>query len=181
MAQARTPAGSATGGGSGEQAGGDSTTLNAPQDLTWDDINSGHNVGTRIVSYQISAAAVASSDFTWGFMAEDKGIIVGIGYSNGGVAMSGSVGWELSFVNVTQSDAVMAYFGFGSGTEAAKADDTLAALAADTYGEILNLSNVANANRFNKGDLITVTADRDGTTGVGVFTLFVSYEAQGHV
>lgn len=179
MTQARTPAGSATGAGAGEQAGGDSTTLNAPVDIVWDDLESGHNMGTRIVSYQIPA--VASTDFTWGFVAEDNGIIKGIKYANGGVAMSGSVGWELQFLNLTQADAVMSYFGFGSGTEAAKADDTLAALAADTTGEILNLSNVANANRFNKGDNISVTADRDGTTGVGVFQLIVEYGAQGHV
>jgi hypothetical protein len=179
MAQARTPAGSATGAGSGEQAGGDSTTLNAPQALSWDDLNMGHNRGTRIVSYQKDV--VASSDFTWGFVAEDNGRILGIGYSNGGVAMSASVGWELQFLNLTQADAVMAYFGFGSGTEAAKADDTLAALAADTYGEILNLTNTATSNYFSKGDNISMTADRDGTTGVGNFVLFVQYEAQGHV
>ncbi len=178
MAQSRTPAGSATGAGAGEYII-DATQI--PTALSWDDINSGHNRGTRITSYQIEKAAVASSDFTWGFTAEDKGIIVGIGCSNGAVAMSGSVGWELLFVNNSQSDAQAAYFGFGSGTEAAKGDDTLAALAADTYGELLNLSNVATSNRFNKGDSITVTADRDGTTGISSFVLFVEYGAQGHV
>lgn len=181
MTQARTPAGSATGAGAGEQAGGDSTTLNAPAALSWDDLNSGHNRGTRTVVYNIPGGAPTSADFVFSFVAEGPGIISGIGISNGAVAMSGSVGWELVFLNVTQADAVMASFGIGSGTEAVKADDELAALAADTYGELLNLSNVADANRMNKGDLITVVADRDGTTGVTGFALHVSYEAQGHV
>lgn len=178
MTQARTPAGSTTGGGAGEYIV-DSTQI--PTALSWDDLNSGHNVGTRVATYQIHEAAVSSSDFTWGFMAEDKGRVLGIGYANGGVAMSGSVGWELLFTNVTQADAKVAYFGFGSGTEADKADDKLASLDADTYGEILNLTNTSNAAHFNKGDLINITADRDGSTGVGVFTLFVQYYAQGHV
>lgn len=176
MTQARTPAGSATGAGAGEYI---VTATQIPTAIAWDDLNIGHNRGTRIVTYQKDV--VASADFTWGFVAEDNGRILGIGYSNGGVAMSGSVGWELQFLNLTQADAVMAYFGFGSGTEAVKADDELAALAADTYGEILNLTNVATSNYFTKGDNISMTADRDGTTGVGNFVLFVSYESQGHV
>lgn len=179
MTQSRTPAGSATGAGAGEQAGGDSTTLNAPAALSWDDLNSGHNMGTRIVSYQTDASV--SADVTMGFCAEDNGRIIGIGLSNGGAAMDGTNGWELQFLNLTQADAVVAYFGFGSGTEAVKADDELASLAADTYGEILNLTNTTRAAYFNKHDFISCIGDRDGTAGVGALILYVEYGADGHV
>ena len=36
-----------------------------------------------------------------------------------------------------------------------------------------------DTSRFNKGDVIHVTADRDGSTGVGMFQLVLSYENEG--
>ena len=107
--------------------------------------------------------------------AADNGRIVGIMYSNGAVAMDGSVGWELQYLNKTNSDDVLGYFGIGSGTEAAKGTDNDTAVAAYGAAEILN----SDTSRFNKGDVIHVTADRDGTTGVGMFQLVVTYETEG--
>jgi len=89
--------------------------------------------------------------------------------------MDGSVGWELSFINKTNSDDVLGYFGIGSGTEAAKGTDNDTAVAAYGAAEIL----CTDTSRFNKGDIIHVTADRDGSTSVGMFQLVLSYENEG--
>jgi hypothetical protein len=188
MTQRRTPAGSGAGTGTGsEQTGGASTTLNGPVALVFDEIpgvingmGDGH-VWYDIIDGNLFSGTVerASSDFVWQFTAADNGRIEGIMYANGAVAMDGSVGWELAFINDTNSDASLAYFGFGSGTEAAKGTDNDVAVAA---GAIVYVSNslTATTARFNRGDLCEVTADRDGTTSVGSFRLLVSYESEGY-
>ena len=189
MTQARTPAGSGAGTGTGsEQTGGDSTTLNGPVALTFDEVpGTVNSMSPGLVHLNITDGTLfsgtcesTSSDFVYKFTAADNGRIVGITYTNGAVAMDGSVGWEMDFTNADQSDASCAYFGFGSGTEAAKATDKDDAVAA---GASVTLSNsvVTGASHFDKGDVIEMTADRDGTTGVGTWTLLVSYESQGHV
>lgn len=189
MTQARTPAGSGAGTGTGsEQTGGASTTLNAPQALTFPEIPGLVNtMADGLVHLEIKDGTLfsgtveaTSADFVWTFQAADNGRIVGIEYTNGSVACDGSNGWELDFVNTDQASATCAYFGFGSGTEAAKATDADVAVAASA---VVTLSNsiVTDASRFSKGDRISVTADRDGTTVVGSFRLLVSYESQGHV
>jgi hypothetical protein len=188
MTQVRTPAGSGAGTGAGsEQTGGAATTLNAPVALVFDEIpgvingmGDGH-VWYDIIDGNLFSGTVerASSDFVWQFTAADNGRIEGIMYANGAVAMDGSVGWELAFINDTNSDASLAYFGFGSGTEAAKGTDNDVAVAA---GAIVYVSNslTATTARFNRGDLCEVTADRDGSTSVGSFRLLVSYESEGY-
>mgnify|MGYP003131768836 CR=1 FL=1 len=189
MTQVRTPAGSGAGTGTGsEQTGNSSTTLNAPEALTFNEIPGVINgMGSGHVWYDIidgtlfsGTVETTSSDFVWNMTAADKGRIVGIMYANGGVAMDGSVGWELNFINDTQDDATCAYFGFGSGTEAAKGTDNDVAVAADTTVYVSN-SITSTESHFNAGDVIQVTADRDGSTSVGSFRLLVSYESQGHV
>ena len=171
MTKARTPAGSAAGAGSGEYID-DSTQI--PTAITWDDqvgvtnrLRDGEVVYTKDVT--------TSADFTWEIVAEDNGRITMLKYANGAVAMDGSVGWELQYLNKTNSDDVLGYFGIGSGTEAAKGTDNDTAVAAYGAAEILN----SDTSRFNKGDVIHVTADRDGTTGVGMFQLVVAYETEG--
>lgn len=189
MTQVRTPAGSGVGTGTGaEQAGGASTTLNAPQAVTFDEVPGVVNsLSPGLVHYNIVDGAMvsgtcesASSDFVYNFTAADKGRIVGITYANGAVAMDGAVGWELDFINDTQADVTCAYFGFGSGAEPDASTDQVLAVA---IGETVTVSNsiVSDASHFNRGDVIQVTANRDGTTSVGSFTLLVSYESQGHV
>ena len=189
MTQVRTPAGSGAGTGTGaEQTGGESTTLNGPVAVTFNEVpgvingmGSGH-VWYDIIDGNLFSGTVesTSADFVWNMTAADNGRIVGIMYANGSVAISASVGWELDFINDTQADETCAYFGFGSGTEAAKGTDNDVAVAADTTVYVSN-SITTTASHFNAGDLIQVTADRDGTTSVGSFRLLVSYESQGHV
>ena len=185
MAQARTPAGTGAGTGTGSEYLVDATQI--PTALTFDEVPGLMNtLADGIVMYEITDGTLfsgtcqaTSADWVYKFTAKDNGRIVGIIYHNGGVAMSGSVGWELEFVHVGHSQEDCAYFGFGSGTEAAKATDADVAVAANTTVTLSN-SITAVTSYFNKGDQISCTADRDGTTGVGTFILLVSYETQGY-
>lgn len=186
MAQVRTPAGSGAGTGTGAEYLANTTQL--PTARTFDEVPGVVNtLSPGIVQMEITDGTLfsgttqaTSADWVYKFTAADKGRIVGIVYANGAVAMDASVGWELDFINISQSNERCAYFGFGSGTEAAKATDKDVAVAA---AEVAKLSNsiVTAASHFNRGDVISCTADRDGTTGVGTFILLVSYESQGHV
>lgn len=126
----------------------------------------------------IDDAETSSSDFVWTYVTPDNGRIAGLRYANGSVAMSASVGWELDFLNTSNSNDSIFYAGLGTGTEAAKATDKVDAVAANATTEIAN-SDVTSTSRFNKGDKITMTADRDGTTSVGVFTLLLDYSSLG--
>lgn len=190
MAQARTPAGSGAGTGTGsEQTGGDSTTLNGPVAVTFDEVPGVTNaMGNGIVHLDISdgqftgtgTSVATSSDWVYNFTAADNGRIVGIIYENGSVACDGTNGWELDWINIDQGNETCAYFGFGSGTEAAKGTDNDTAVAANATVYVSN-SLTTDASHFNRGDVIQCTADRDGTTVVGSWVLVVSYESQGHV
>ena len=171
MTQVRTPAGSAAGAGAGEYL---VNSTQIPTDITWDDqVGATNRLKDGVVEY--AKDVTTSADFTWEIVAEDNGKISMLKYANGAVAMDGSVGWELSFINKTNSDDVLGYFGIGSGTEAAKGTNNDTAVAAYGAAEIL----CTDTSRFNKGDIIHVTADRDGTTGVGMFQLVLSYENEG--
>lgn len=185
MTQARTPAGSGAGTGTGSEYIADATQI--PTALVFDEVPGIVNtMSDGIVHYDITDGTLfsgtcegTSSDFVWKMTAADNGRIVGIMYSNGGVAMDGAVGWELAFINTDQGNASCAYFGLGSGTEAAKGTDNDVAVA---IGATVYVSNsiVATTSRFNRGDVISVTADRDGTTGVGTWRVLVSYESEGY-
>ena len=171
MTQVRTPAGSAAGAGAGEYL---VNSTQIPPDITWDDqVGATNRLKDGVVEY--AKDVTTSADFTWEIVAEDNGKISMLKYANGAVAMDGSVGWELSFINKTNSDDVLGYFGIGSGTEAAKGTNNDTAVAAYGAAEIL----CTDTSRFNKGDIIHVTADRDGTTSVGMFQLVLSYENEG--
>ena len=149
MTQVRTPAGSAAGAGAGEYL----ASTQIPTDITWDDqVGATNRLKDGVVEY--TKDVTTSADFTWEIVAEDNGKISMLKYANGAVAMDGSV---------------------GSGTEAAKGTDNDTAVAAYGAAEIL----CTDSSRFNKGDIIHVTADRDGTTSVGMFQLVLSYENEG--
>lgn len=186
MAQARTPAGSGAGTGTGSEYIVDATQI--PTALTWDEVPGLVNtMGNGIVHYDIidgtlfsGTCQATSADWVFNFTAKDNGRIVGVLYENGSVACDASNGWELDFINLDQANESCAYFGFGSGTEAAKATDADVAVAASATVTLSN-SVVTDASHFNKGDVIQCTADRDGTTVVGTWVLLVSYESQGHV
>ena len=186
MTQARTPAGSGAGTGTGSEYLVDATQL--PTARVFDETPGVVNtLSPGLVHMEITDGTLfsgttqaTSSDWVYKFTAADKGRIVGITYANGATAMDGTVGWELDFINIGQSNERCAYFGFGSGTEAAKATDKDVAVAADATVTLSN-SIVTDASHFDRGDVISCTADRDSTTGVGTFVLLVSYESQGHV
>ena len=116
-----------------------------------------------------------SGDNLMSFVARENGNIIAVRLVNGSVACDGSNGLELDWLNKTNSDDSIAYVGFGSGTEAVKATDTDAAVAAYEAADVA----VTDTGRFNKGDVIHCTIDRDGTTVVGTIIVVVSYEAQG--
>ena len=172
MTQARTPAGSAAGAGSGEYLPTGDPQI--PTAITWPDYAAPVNK-MRDLEETYEYDATTSADFVWRIMAEAAGTIAALNYANGAVAADGTNGWELQFLNKTNSDDVLAYFGIGSGTEAAKATDVDTAVAANASSQIL----CTDTSRFNKGDVIMVTADRDGTTISGQLQLVISYESEG--
>lgn len=173
MAQARTPAGSSAGAGAGQYIV-DATQI--PTDITWPDTASLINrMRDGVVWYKMRDAADSSADFTWFFQAEANGKIEALVYENGAVAVAETHGWELDFKNADNSSETVAYIGLGSGTEAAKATDSTTAVAANAAATVLNTT----AKNFDRGDRITVTADRDETTVVGSMWLVVNYGSEG--
>lgn len=173
MTQTHTPAGSAAGAGAG-QFMNDSDQI--PENVTWDDIAAVTNRmkdGNVVYEKDVSDT---SADFLWEFVAEDNGAITGLIYANGAVALDSNFGWELEFLNQSNSDSRVAYFGIGSGTEATKATDTDTVVAANGSALILNSTHATL--RFNKDDVISCTADRDSDP-TGHFQLLVSYESEG--
>ena len=173
MTQARTPAGSAQTSGSGEFIA-DTTQL--PTALTWPKVPGAINrMMNNVEVIRAYDKATASADFVFEFVAKDKGKIEAFRIENGAQACDGSHGWELSFINTDNSSEVVGYFSAGTGTEAAKATDKIGALAANTVGEVINTT----AKNFNKGDVIQVTADRDGTAVQGTMELVIAYSSEG--
>ena len=119
--------------------------------------------------------AASSSDAVLEFSCPDDGKISYIELVNGTVAADGTNGLELQFINKTNSDDVVAYVGFGSGTEAAKATDTDTAVAAEEVAVV----KVTDTSSCNKGDKIQCTIDRDGTTIVGNIIVHYQVSAVG--
>jgi len=154
------------------------TTTQIPTDITGETLPGVLDQFKDNEEVYINDVEDTSADFTFTYVAPDNGRIAGLRYANGSVAMSGSVGWELDFLNLSDSSNSLFYAGLGTGTEAAKATDKVDAVAANATTEIAN-SDTTSTSRFNKGDKISLTADRDGTTGVGVFALLLDYSSQG--
>lgn len=163
----------------GAQNLGGTNSNQFPTDNTYDTFESTSNKQLEMENIIVfDNASTASEDIIMQFTAPNKGRIAGIRYANGAVAMDGSVGWELEWLNKTNSDDRLAYFGIGSGTEAAKATDVDTAVAANGSAYIKN-SDVTSTSRFNKGDVISCLGDRDGTTGVGSFELILELNSVG--
>ena len=123
----------------------------------------------RVRTFQFDAITNTSGDAIISFEAPDNGYIEAVTLVNGSVACDGSNGLELEFLNKTAADAVVAYIGFGSGTEAVKATDEDSAVAAYASSTVKSTTKV----KVNKADTILCTIDRDGTTVVG--TLIVDF------
>ena len=184
MTQARVPAGSGSvAAGTSVSFGGagdyivDSTQI--PTAITWDGIPAHTNRllgGIKVYEKDASDSHIEGTDPLWEFVAEDNGFIYGLRYANGATAVDSQVGWELEFLNQSNSDSRLAYFGIGGGTEAVKATDIDSAVAANGAAELLNSTD---SYKFNKGDVVQCTLDQDGTTAQGKFQLLVSYESAG--
>ncbi len=122
---------------------------------------------------------VADADGLYQFSALKAGYVEKVILANGAVACDGSNGYEVTVVNRSASNNKLAYIGFGSGTEASKADDADVAVAAYETAEIINESNAAATDRCNVGDLIEITIDRDGTTVRGSIDVIMNYDGTG--
>lgn len=167
MAQARNPA------GAGSQEFDSDQILT---DIVWESVPSTTNrLKDGVKTIKCADVASASADFVFSFAAEDNGVIEALRYENGAVIAGATHGWELQYINLDASNAVVGYFGIGSNTEAAKATDVDVSVAAGAFTEIVSTT----AQGFDKGDIIQVTADRDGTTIVGTIEIVVSYESEG--
>lgn len=139
------------------------TAIFAPQDRLADVFDS--EIIRVDVSANVATRLVAKSD----------GKIAGIQYANGAVAADGTNGWRLLVTNKSDSDAELADFGIGSGTNAALANDTDTVVAANGSAEVRSTATT----RFNKGDVFNVAGTRDGTTITGTFTLVFDYADKG--
>ena len=144
MTKARTPAGTGAGTGTGSEYLADATQL--PTARVFDEVPGlSNSMNDMLEHYEITDGTLfsgtvqaTSADFVFNFTAKDSGRIMGIAYKTGAVAMDGSVGWELPFINISQSNASCAFFGLGSGTEAAKGTDNDVAVAAGAQVYISN-------------------------------------------
>ena len=90
----------------------------------------------RVIQIKFDEIASTSSDAVLEFACPDDGKISHVELVNGAVAADGTNGLELEFLNKSNSDDQVAYVGFGSGTEASKATDTDAAVAADEVSAV---------------------------------------------
>lgn len=125
--------------------------------------------------HQYAGIESTSANFTFHIAAEDAGFVKGIVLNNGSVPADGTNGLKVVITNTSNSNDVVASFGFGSNTNAAAAVDKLSALAANTAGEIL----CTDTSHVNKGDVLLVTGTRDGSTIVGVIDILMSYTGVG--
>ena len=130
--------------------------------------------GDRVKQFVYTNASTTSSAPILQFVAPEDGVIIGITYANGSVACDGTNGWGLPFINKSNSDASVAYFGFGSNTNAAAATDKTT-VAANGKGELAN----SITTRINRGDVISCTSVRDGSSIVGTFIVHYSCETVG--
>jgi hypothetical protein len=154
MTQARTPAGST---GSEYLA---STQL--PTALTWPTTPSRANRMMDLVqTHKFRDVSDASANFTYTFAAPNNGHIQSLRAVAGTVAGDGTNGIKLVVTNESNSAEVIGSFGLGTNTNAAAATNS-AAIAASVAGELANTT----AKNFNKGDIVKITATRDGTTFV---------------
>lgn len=134
-----------------------------------------NRMADRVVILDFDNMQDTSADEVYRFVAPGHGKIQAIEWVNGATALDGTHGLELSFQNTSNSNDVMAYVGFGSGTEASKATDTKTTVAANT-SEIVA---VTEDDGFNYGDVITCTADRDGTSVTGILRVHLQLDAVG--
>lgn len=134
-----------------------------------------NRLADRMQKLEFDTIVTASGDNLIEFVAPDNGKIAFVELVNGAVAVDGSNGLELNFLNKTNSDAVLAYVGFGSGTEADKATDKDAAVAV----QVVSTVEVTSTLRCNKDDKVSCTIDRDGTTIVGQINVYFEVSTEG--
>ena len=147
-----------------------------PQSKTYD-VREGtvNRLNERMIEITFDEIATTSSDAVIAFKCPDNGKISSVTLVNGTVAADGTNGLELSFINKTNADDVVAYVGFGSGTEAAKATDADTAVATHETASV----KVTDTSTCNKDDKIQCTIDRDGTTINGYIMVEYDVSSEG--
>ncbi len=174
MTQARTPAGSGSGTGTGSKYIVDATQV--PTARTFDEVPGRVNRLLNVDEYEVTISGSSTGEVLR-FTAKDNGRVTGIMYKNGSTACDGSNGWRMLIQNEDRSDAQIADFGAGTGTNAAAADDGKA-VAANGVVYISN-SLTANTTYFTKGDSVTLDVTEDGTAGGAEITVLVNYGSKG--
>ena len=141
------------------------------------DVREGHlnRLADRMVKISFDEMVISSADSILDFSAPDNGKIAFVELVNGATAADGSNGFELDFVNITNSSDSIAYVGFGSGTEAAKATDTDVAVAAEEVAAV----KVTDTGRCNKDDKVSCTVDRDGSSIIGQINVYYEVSTEG--
>lgn len=175
MAQARSPAGSGENTGKGSEYIDNTTQY--PTELVWTEAPNRTNRLDNVDEFQFELSGSSTGEVA-SFVAKANGRVTGITVYNGSVANDGTNGWELDILNESRSDAELAHFGLGTGTNAASANDNKA-VAANSVATLSN-SLVATTAHFSTGDVITVDATEDGTAGVVHVIVHLSYESQGY-
>lgn len=149
-----------------------------PTTATFETIPSPLNTGSDgIFTYVIDQIVATSANLALRLIAPESGQILGFAWANGSVAADGTNGIRILVQNASNSNAELADFGIGSNTNAAAANDKTTSLAASATTEIANTGN--STAYFNKGDAITITGTRDGTTLVGCGNLYLRLGSQG--
>lgn len=177
MAQSRSPAGSGVNSGVGSERINDSDQY--PTAMVFDEVPGRSNRLDNVDEFSFAIATDSTGELAT-YVALDNGRVTGITVRNGGTDADGSNGWEIDILDSDQSDAELGHFGLGSNTNAASANDNKD-IDADTTAYISNSLGAAGANRFSKGDVITVDVTEDGTAGAADVVVHLQYESAGHV
>jgi hypothetical protein len=136
---------------------------------------------TRSKNEEIVVEINGDADGLAHFISKGAGKVKRCVLYNGVQACDGTNGYEIIVENQTDSAADVGYFGYGSGTEAAKATDKVDALGAYYSEEDGSDHIIAStiSTRFNKGDFLTVTVDRDGIAVRGKIVIELDYDGVG--
>jgi hypothetical protein len=172
--KARTPAGSGVGTGTGAKYIVDATQV--PTARTFAEVAGRVNRLLNVDEVTVSITGSSSGEVLQ-FVALDNGRVEGLYFRNGATACDGSNGWRILVQNEGRSDAEVADFGAGTGSNAAAANDSKA-VDASVISYFSN-SLTATTSYFTKGDSITIDVTEDGTAGAADLVLVLNYGAQG--
>lgn len=107
-------------------------------------------------------------------VAKSNGRVQGI-LANAIGATTATAGWLVKVNNESNSDSLLASFGFGTDTEAASANDKA---GNSTAGSVVRLANtLASTVGFSAGDVLTVDVTYDSGCGALHGVIYLQYDA----